>query len=417
MRPFDDILASTRTDFYRLLVFMAFVIISGTAAAIYMVLRLNRIGEAAEEAKVWAEKILHVSPIMVSVYDLERQAVQFVSSHVMDIFGLTEGQMKSYSDLVPKFAHPEDVPIIFSHQERLRSLAEGESLDVTYRWRHKDGTYHYLLSRSSALKRNAAGVVTQIVSATTDISSLKQALNNLAAEKAKLERSNDELEQFATVAAHDLRSPLKSMHCWVDMLNRLVPKPRNEQIDEAIEFIKLNSQKADALIGDLLEVARVNVSTTHLERVDLNKTLRDILAVLKQAIAESDADIHCDPLPTVTGSSSQLESLFGNLIRNALTYRDKTRRPEILVRCRIMPDYYEFSIKDNGIGIQSEYTGRIFEMFKRLHNEREYPGTGIGLAYCKKVLELSGGKIWVNSVPGQGSTFYFTYPSNWEGKA
>jgi signal transduction histidine kinase len=244
---------------------------------------------------------------------------------------------------------------------------------------------------------------------------LRQVVDDLAREKIKLERTNRELEQFAAVAAHDLRSPLTSMLGWIGVLRRLVPVGKDEKVDQAIEFIGVNTQKAEALIGDLLEVARVNVSTSKVESVDLNKLVNHVDTVLNPCIKEKQAEIHVGPLPTVRGCSSLLEGLFSNLIRNAITYRHKDRAPKISIECSATPGNYEFTVSDNGMGIEPEYAKRIFEMFYRLHGESEYTGTGIGLAFCKKVVELYGGKIWVDSIPGQGSEFHFTYPERYKG--
>lgn len=373
------------------------------------------------ETKGFVEKILNVSPVVISIFDFNLQKTTFVSQRVINILGFTQEEIQSFDSIIQKIVHPEDIAKVTENHEKLKRLPHGEASSFNVRLLHNDGSYHYFLVTDTAFKRNENGVVTQIVSAVSDITdqkklelSLRKTTDDLAKEKLKLERSNKELEQFASIAAHDLRSPLTSMLGWVGMLNRLVPKPRDEKIDQAIDFISLNTKKADALIGDLLEVARVNVSN-QVEAVDLNKSVSNLLAVLKQPIENSGARIHCDPLPTVTARASQLESVFSNFIRNALTYRDKTRTPDISIGCRKILDYYEFSIKDNGIGIAPEFTDRIFEMFQRLHGEKEFSGTGIGLAFCKKVVELHGGKIWVNSVPGEGSTFYFTYPINYGG--
>ncbi len=243
---------------------------------------------------------------------------------------------------------------------------------------------------------------------------LEKTASDLAKEKLKLERSNRELEQFAGVAAHDLRSPIATIYSWVDMLDHLSPPPRNPELDQAMTIIKNNAKKAGDLIDDVLEIARVNVSVSNIVQIDLNRTLSDVLVTLQQQI--NGAKILVDPLPTVQGNQTYMASIFSNLIRNALIYRDKTRTPEITIGYAEQMDTFEFFVKDNGIGIDPKFTDRIFEMFKRLHGEKEYPGTGIGLAFCKKVVELSGGKIWVDSQPGQGSTFRFTYPKVWGGK-
>jgi light-regulated signal transduction histidine kinase (bacteriophytochrome) len=239
----------------------------------------------------------------------------------------------------------------------------------------------------------------------------------LAKERLQLERSNQELEQFAGVAAHDLRSPIATIFSWADMLNHLLPPPRTAELDQAVDIIRNNAKKACDLVDDVLRIARVNVSVSHIDVIDLNRTLSEILVTLQREIKDVQTKIHIGPLPTVQGNQTYMASIFSNLIRNALIYRDKTRTPEITVGYTEHIDSYEFFVKDNGIGIDPKFTGRIFEMFKRLNSEKEYPGTGIGLAFCKKVVELSGGKIWVDSAPGQGSTFFFTYPKVWGSNA
>lgn len=239
---------------------------------------------------------------------------------------------------------------------------------------------------------------------------LEKSVSDLAKEKVKLERSNGELEQFAGVAAHDLRSPIATIYSWADMLDHLSPPPRTPELDQAMTIIRSNAKKADALIQDVLEIARVNVSISNIVQVNLDRTLSDILVTLQPQIKGTRAQVRVDSLPNVQGNKTYLTSVFSNLIRNALIYHDKKRTPEITVGYLEQVDTYEFFVKDNGIGIDPKFKDRIFDMFKRLHGENEYSGTGIGLAFCKKVVELSGGKIWVDSHPDQGSTFFFTYP-------
>ena len=229
-------------------------------------------------------------------------------------------------------------------------------------------------------------------------------------------RSNRELEQFAYVASHDLQSPLKSVVNWTQMLEFLVPKPRNKELDQAIKFIEISALKAANLIKDVMEMARVSVTATQVSQVDLNALVHGILTNLEQEIHSTQAKVSCDPLPSVDGIPTYLESILKNLIQNALIYRDKLRTPNIQVGFKEDNEVYELYVKDNGIGIAPQHQERIFQMFTRLHEEQEYPGgSGIGLAFAKKVVELCGGRIWVNSVPGEGSTFYFTYPKHWGG--
>jgi signal transduction histidine kinase len=261
----------------------------------------------------------------------------------------------------------------------------------------------------------AAGVITLLFGAIffwlfyRALLQIRKGVDDLNNQKDKLERSNKELEQFAGVAAHDLRAPLKTMRGWLDILDVSLPKPRTSEVETAMNFVIANTKKSCALVEDLLAVARINVNHVAMEEVNLNDSLQNILKVFKTEIEAAGALISCETLPWVLGNANHLELVFSNLIRNALTYRAKDQRPNIRVGGRRIPGGYEFFVKDNGIGIKPEYQSKIFQMFTRLHSDSEYPGTGIGLAFCKKVVELYGGRIWVNSVPGKGSSFYFTY--------
>ncbi len=246
---------------------------------------------------------------------------------------------------------------------------------------------------------------------------VKERTAELEEANSRLIASNAELEQFAAVAAHDLRSPIRAMMNWIDMLEFAIAKPRDPEIEQAIEFIRANSKKADQLINDLLEVARANKASARIERVDLNRVVQNVLATLKENIEKTCAELYVQNLPIVFGNSTYLEAIFRNLVQNALNYRHKDRSPKISIGSKAVPesDYFEFFVQDNGIGIAKEYTGRIFEMFKRLNSESDYPGTGIGLAFCKKAIESYGGKIWVDSTPDVGSTFFYTFPKSWGG--
>ena len=241
---------------------------------------------------------------------------------------------------------------------------------------------------------------------------LKKASLELAKEKSKLERSNLELEQFAGVAAHDLRSPIKVILSAVELLNLELPNHKKGEILEAMDIIQRNAKRADDLVEDVLKIARVNVSAIHDTKVDLNQTIKEVLEVLEKEIQVKQGLVHFSSLPAVHGNRTYLHSIFSNLIRNSLNYRDKSRNPIIHIGHVERADIFEFFVKDNGIGIDPQHSHRVFEMFTRLHREDECLGTGIGLAFCKKVVEIYGGKIWVESNPGQGSTFFFTYPKH-----
>ncbi len=228
---------------------------------------------------------------------------------------------------------------------------------------------------------------------------------------AKLERSNQELEQFAYVASHDLQEPLRTISNFVGLLEKKYPPNATDDHYRYFQFIVKATSKMQNLIRDLLEISRVgrNVSFTE---VDCNKIVLDVLAEMEASIKENNAAIHFSGLPFMIASEIELKRVFQNLISNALKFKKKNGLPEITIRANDNGDEYLFELEDNGIGIEEEYTNKIFNIFQRLHSTAEYPGTGIGLATCKKIVALHNGRIWVESKLGKGTTFYFTISKN-----
>ncbi len=227
--------------------------------------------------------------------------------------------------------------------------------------------------------------------------------------EVELRRSNAELEQFAYVASHDLQEPLRAMTGMVQLLGNKYKGQLDERADEYIGHAVEAASRMQALINDLLAYSRVGSRGKPLEPVPASDCLQTALRNLLVSIRESGAIITCDDLPTVHADSVQLIQLFQNLVGNGIKFRG-AREPRIHVSATQLKDSWRFSVRDNGIGIEPQYFERIFLVFQRLHTRREYAGTGIGLALCKKIVERHGGAIWVESQPGEGSTFYFTFP-------
>jgi PAS domain S-box-containing protein len=243
-----------------------------------------------------------------------------------------------------------------------------------------------------------------------DISARKEAeekLNRLAEE---LGRSNAELEQFAYVASHDLQEPLRMIASYVQLLERRYADKLDQDAREYIGFSVDGAKRMQTLITDLLEFSRVTRKGNPFDRVSLDGVCRDALANLAVAAKEAEAKIDVDPLPEVAGDSVQLTRLMQNLIGNAIKYRHAERACEIAVRASRKGRVWEIRVDDNGIGIDKAYFDRIFVIFQRLHTRADYPGTGIGLALCKKIVERHGGRLWVESEPGAGASFIFTIP-------
>jgi signal transduction histidine kinase len=225
----------------------------------------------------------------------------------------------------------------------------------------------------------------------------------------ELTRSNTELEQFAYVASHDLQEPLRMITGYTNLLAKRYSGKLDQDADEFIAFAVNGAKRMNVLIHDLLSYSRVGTDAKALTRTNCEETLSKTLTSLQMAIKESGATITHDDLPAVLADDTQLGQLFQNLLGNAIKYRG-TNPPQIHVGCRREAGWWLFSVRDNGIGIDPKYSERIFVIFQRLHTRDEYSGTGIGLAICKKIVERHGGKIWVESELGQGTTCYFRLP-------
>jgi light-regulated signal transduction histidine kinase (bacteriophytochrome) len=237
----------------------------------------------------------------------------------------------------------------------------------------------------------------------------RKAERQLAQYAEELTRSNAELEQFAYVASHDLQEPLRMVASFTQLLGKRYRGKLDQDADEFIGFAVDGATRMQRLINDLLAYSRVGTRGKSFKSTDCQVILREARDNLMKAIEESGAVITQDPLPTVEGDEVQLIQLFQNLVANAIKFRGPEPL-QIQVSAEQKGPEWVFAVKDNGIGIAPEHQERIFSIFQRLHQRSEYPGTGIGLAICKKIVERHGGRIWVESRLGKGSTFYFSIP-------
>lgn len=228
-----------------------------------------------------------------------------------------------------------------------------------------------------------------------------------------LARSNADLQQFAYAASHDLQEPLRAISGFVKLFEKRYKGTIDRDADQYIKFIVDGVNRMRDLIIDLLEYSRVGIKGDTLSPVDSGAILDKAISNLRPALEESGASVTYKSLPTVTADAAQLCSLFQNLIGNAIKFRS-TETPKVQISVAKKGDEWVFSVGDNGIGIDPQYSNKIFVVFQRLHTKEEYPGTGIGLSICKKIVERHGGRIWVKSELGRGSTFYFTIPDKQE---
>lgn len=290
-----------------------------------------------------------------------------------------------------------DIPFI------LLSGAVGEDVAVEAM---KSGAHDYIL------KGNMRRLVPAVKRALAEIEVRKErrrAEKALADKMEELARSNAELEHFAYVASHDLQEPLRMVACYTQMLAKKYEGRLDADADECIHFAVEGASRMQQLLIDLLRHSQVGAKGRNFALTNCENALQAALDLLRGQITENDASITHDPLPTVMADRLQIEQLFQNLIGNSIKFRGE-EPPCVHVSAEKEDSAWVFAVRDNGIGIDPKYADRIFIVFKRLHTRDEYPGTGIGLAICKRIVEHHGGRIWVESTPNEGATFFFTLP-------
>lgn len=225
----------------------------------------------------------------------------------------------------------------------------------------------------------------------------------------ELSRSNEELQQFAYIASHDLQSPLRTIENYLTLLENKYGHELSPDARKLIGVSTAATGRMRTLIHDLLDFSRIG-SNVDFTSVDLNQLLTEIIDEQQEDIRAAQAEIHIGKLPVINAHRTDLKQLFHNLLSNSIKYRHTGNQPVIQINVQEADDNYQISFEDNGIGIDVQYHDRIFQLFQRLHGRNEYPGTGIGLATCKKVVEIYGGRIWLDSRVGKGTTFYVLLP-------
>jgi PAS domain S-box-containing protein len=338
----------------------------------------------------------------------------FVNRRMAEMLGYTVDEMAGAS--LFSFMDDEGRQIAAENVERYR---QGIAEQHDFKFRRKDGADLWAMLSTNPLLSDD-GRYLGALAMVADISDRKQGEQALAQKTRELERSNAELEHFAHVASHDLQEPLRMVSSFMGLLAQRYQGQLDADADEFIGFAIDGAQRMQRLITGLLDYSRVGTRGQPLQSVDATDAINDALWNLDLAIQDASAIVTYDPLPTVMADRDQLAQVFQNLIGNGIKFRG-AEPPRVHISARqtfevsetskvLGTKVWQFSVRDNGIGIAAGDIGRIFGIFQRLHAQAEYPGTGIGLATCKKIVERHGGRIWVESELGKGTTFYFTIP-------
>ncbi|MCX6554672.1 MAG: PAS domain S-box protein [Candidatus Aminicenantes bacterium] len=332
------------------------------------------------------------------------------SNQCKALFGVPPDETMSYQRFSDSL-HPDDRK---RTDEAVKdTLDNHKDFDIEYRSLWPDESIHWLAAKGRGYY-DAAGKAVRLEGVVLDISERKQAERQLKALNESLARSNQELEQFAYVASHDLQEPLRMVSSYTQLLGQRYQDKLDQDAKDFIGYAVDGANRMQRLIQDLLEYSRITTRGQSFVSLDSHEVLGEAIKNLQAAIQESGTLVTNDDLPIVLGDHTQIVQVFQNLIGNGIKFQRPGVAPLIHIRTEDDPHdnrFRLFKVSDNGIGIEPRHFERLFQIFQRLNSKKEYPGTGIGLALCKRIVERHGGRIWVESEPGKGSTFFFTLPA------
>jgi len=357
--------------------------------------------ESEERFRVASQSITDV----VWEWDLATGGLKWFGD-IDGLLGYAPGEFPRTIEAWEELIDPEDHNRAMTALDR--HITEGYPYEEEYRVCRKDGGISYWQDRGTVI-RDTEGKAVRMFGAVTDITKRKEAEEGLKRKTEELQRTNKELEHFAYVASHDLREPLRKISNFTELLADRYRGQLDEKADKYIWFVVDGAKRMDRLIEDLLAYSRAGRAELIWEATSAEQVVRLAVSDLEKFLEENSAEVTYSDLPIIQANPVQLGQLMRNLIQNAVKFRGEDS-PHVHVSARNTGNEWVFSVIDNGIGIDPEHWERIFGIFQRLHTRSEQTGTGIGLAISKKIVEHHGGRIWVESEPGKGSTFHFTLP-------
>ncbi len=349
-------------------------------------------------------------------WNLQNNKVIRAGNGMHELFGYDSETISRDNNFWAKHVHPEDLNRVIERREKILNETQEIYWEDEYRFLKSDGKYSFVHDKGFII-RDEKNIPVRMTGATQDISErkeveilLKELNNKLEIRAEELEKSNSELERFAYVASHDLQEPLRMVTSFLALLEKKYNHQLDSTAQQYIHFAVDGASRMKVLIMDLLQYSRTSRSRDAVGNTDMNSVLKEVLQTFDEKIKELKAEFRVSTLPILPNTRrTQMVQLMQNLVGNALKYHGK-KQPEIEISAAENEKDFIFCVKDNGIGFDKKYAERIFVIFQRLHSRSEYSGTGIGLSICKKIIEIHGGNIWVESEIGKGSSFYFSIP-------
>ncbi|OQP46948.1 hypothetical protein A4H97_05355 [Niastella yeongjuensis] len=371
------------------------------------------------------DKITDFFPGIVYIYDTDTRKLKYINRKITELLGYSLTDVRTWGNDLMRIVHKDDQENVNTELQKFISLQDNESYSYNSRLTDKSGTWKHFRTMGTVLHRDGRGQVVSILFIAQDITSELENQLNLEEKIRDLDRSNKELEEFAYVASHDMNEPLRKITTFIE---RLENKYKTELGSDGRLYLTRISASVDNmrhLIDTLLEFSRTARSNQPFTQVDLNGIVKDVQTDLELKIEETATTVHIEVLPALEAIPSQMKQLFDNLLNNSIKFKRADVPPVITIRCLRLTHrqkeqhhldagntWFKIDFTDNGIGFEPEYNQRIFQIFQRLHGKTEFPGSGIGLAICKKIIDQHKGLIYATGDPDNGATFTIILPEH-----
>lgn len=367
--------------------------------------------EAGYNLTSFLEQVTNVAPSIIYVFNQKTRANEYANRNIADVMGFSEAEVQAMgSAVLPELCHPEDMPRILEFHQKLQTIDDGEVATITYRIRHKDGGWRWLISYDTVFERDAQGLVLRTIGATADITAQKEAEAKTKDALRAEALATEQLRAFAYSVSHEMRAPTVTLQMLLGELENGHAGPLSDDAKDLVAKGLETVARMQAVTENTLDFTKLVEQGTSLERVNLGHILSNVMQDLAANVTAADATVKWAKLPDLLVDSLQMHALFRNLISNALKYSRPGVPPAVKVTAQVGSAATLIAVQDNGQGIDPKHWNSIFKMFWRGHHHDDVHGIGLGLQICRHVVTAHGGDIWVDSKPGEGSTFWIRLP-------